>query len=58
MVYNTQKHWIFGLCPSSSIVQNTKEHKASETGCFRPQVRGWEIAALQGPLERADLQVQ
>jgi hypothetical protein len=34
MVYNTQNYWIFGLCPSSGIVETTK-HDVSETGCFR-----------------------
>jgi hypothetical protein len=25
-------YWVFGLCSSSSILKNTKEHKVSETG--------------------------
>jgi hypothetical protein len=32
MVYNTQGYWVFGLCPSSCILKNTKEHNVSETG--------------------------
>jgi hypothetical protein len=32
----------FGLCPSSGILRNIKEHNVSETGCFLLQVRGWE----------------
>jgi hypothetical protein len=30
MVYNTQNYWLFGLFPSSSILENRK-HDASET---------------------------
>jgi hypothetical protein len=29
MAYNTQNYWVFGLCPSSSILK-TREHKVSE----------------------------
>jgi hypothetical protein len=32
MVYNTQNCWVFALCPSSSILNNTKEHNVSEIG--------------------------
>jgi hypothetical protein len=28
---NTQNYWVFGLCPSSGILKDTKE-KVSETG--------------------------
>jgi hypothetical protein len=31
MVYNTRDYWVFGLCPSSGIVKNTKELNDSET---------------------------
>jgi hypothetical protein len=31
MVYNTQDCWVFGLCPSSGILKNTKEHNVSES---------------------------
>jgi hypothetical protein len=30
MVYNTQKYWVFGLCPSSGILETIK-HNVSET---------------------------
>jgi hypothetical protein len=30
MVYNTQNYWVFGLCPSSSILK-TRKHNVSET---------------------------
>jgi hypothetical protein len=31
MVYDTQNYWVFGLCPSSIILE-TKKHNVSETG--------------------------
>jgi hypothetical protein len=31
MVYNTQNYWVFGLFPSSVILENIK-HDVSETG--------------------------
>jgi hypothetical protein len=31
MVYNTQNYWVFGLSPSSGILQMIK-HDVSETG--------------------------
>jgi hypothetical protein len=31
MVYNTQNYWLFGLCPSSGILESRK-HNVSETG--------------------------
>jgi hypothetical protein len=31
MVYNTQNYWVFGLLPSSGILENIK-HDVSETG--------------------------
>jgi hypothetical protein len=39
MVYNTQNYWGFGLFLSSGILE-TRKHDVSETGCFRPQLRG------------------
>jgi hypothetical protein len=30
MVYNIQNYWVFGLCPSSGILETSK-HNASET---------------------------
>jgi hypothetical protein len=30
MVCKTQNHWVFGLCPSSGILE-TREHNVSET---------------------------
>jgi hypothetical protein len=38
MVYNTHNCWVFGLRPSSSILENRK-HNVSENGCFPHQVR-------------------
>jgi hypothetical protein len=34
----TQNYWGSGLCPFSGIKK--LEHDVSETGCFRPQVKG------------------
>jgi hypothetical protein len=45
MVYNTQNYWVFGLFPSSGILENT-----------RPQVKVGEKTPTQlGPLERSNL---
>jgi hypothetical protein len=54
MVYNTQNYWIFGLCPSSGILE-TRKHNVSETGSV--SVLRWreETPILLGPLERANL---
>jgi hypothetical protein len=30
MFYNTQKYWVFGLCPSSGILE-TRKHNVLET---------------------------
>jgi hypothetical protein len=38
MVYNTQNYWIYGLFPSTGILQNIKRD-VSEMICFRPQVK-------------------
>jgi hypothetical protein len=32
MMYNTRDYWVFGLCPSSGILKNIREHNVSETG--------------------------
>jgi hypothetical protein len=54
MLYNTQNYWVFGLCPSSGILE-PREH-VSENGCFHPQVGGGgKIPTVLGPLERANL---
>jgi hypothetical protein len=34
----SQDNWVFGLCPLSGILKNTKEHNLSETECFHPQI--------------------
>jgi hypothetical protein len=54
MVYNTQNYWVFGLFPSSCILE-IREHSVSETICFHPQVRRGKIPTLLGPLERVNL---
>jgi hypothetical protein len=51
----TQNYWIFGLCPSSGIVETIK-HNVSETGSV--SVLRWEGGTTPtqlGPLERANL---
>jgi hypothetical protein len=38
--HDTQRYWVFGLCPSSGFfLNNNEKHNVSETGCFHPQVR-------------------
>jgi hypothetical protein len=55
MVYNTQNYWVFGLFPSSSILENRK-HDVSETGSVSVLwCCGEEKTSQLGPLERADL---
>jgi hypothetical protein len=29
--FNNQDHWVFGFCPLSGILKNTKGHSVSET---------------------------
>jgi hypothetical protein len=38
MVYNTQRYWVFGLCPSSGF-KLLKSQRFGNWICFRPQVR-------------------
>jgi hypothetical protein len=53
MVYNTQNYWVFGLFPSSGILENMR---FGNSICFRPQVkvRGKTLTQLS-PLEGANL---
>jgi hypothetical protein len=52
MVYITQNYWVFGLFPSSGILENGK-HDVSEAGSVSvPQVRGEDIY-LVGPLRKS-----
>jgi hypothetical protein len=52
MVYNTQNYWIFGLFPSSGILE-TRKHDVSETGSFfRPRVRGEDTYSV-GSLKKS-----
>jgi hypothetical protein len=40
MVYNTQRYWVFGLCPSSGyFLNNNEKTRFGNWICFRPQVR-------------------
>jgi hypothetical protein len=55
MVYNTQNYWIFGLFPSSGILENRK-HDVSETGSVSIlRSRGETTPTQLDPLERANL---
>jgi hypothetical protein len=55
MVYNTQRYWVFGLCPSSGFfLNNNEKHKVSETGSVSV-LRWGKTPTLLGPLERANL---
>jgi hypothetical protein len=49
MVYSTLNYWTF------SIARCSWEYKqdVSETGCFRPQVKGGEDTYSAGPLRKS-----
>jgi hypothetical protein len=49
MVYNTQNYQVFGLCPSSRILETRK--RFGNWVRFRPQVRGEETPALLSVIE-------
>jgi hypothetical protein len=55
LVYNTQRYWVFGLCPSSGyFLNNNEKHNVSETGSV--SVLRWGKTPTQlGPLERPNL---
>jgi hypothetical protein len=53
--HNTRNYWVFGICPSSSILQKArKTHRFGKWICFRPQVMGWQTTLLD-PLHRDNL---
>lgn len=54
MVYNNWDCSVFGLCPSSHMLKNTKQHFGKWIS-FHSQVRGWETPTVLSPLERANL---
>jgi hypothetical protein len=54
MVYNTQNYWVFGIFPSSGILETRKTQHFGNWICFHPQVRGKTPTHLR-PLERANL---
>jgi hypothetical protein len=47
MVYNTKDYWVSGLCPSSSVLENTKFQKLD---LFPPLGEVREKPTLLGPL--------
>jgi hypothetical protein len=54
MVYNTENYWVFGLFPSSGILENTKETTFRKQDLF-PSSGGGKTPTQVGPLERANL---
>jgi hypothetical protein len=40
MVYNTQNHWVCGLCQSSGTLNNYKTQRFGNLARFRLRVRG------------------
>jgi hypothetical protein len=53
MVYNAQNYWVFGLFPSSGILETTK-HDVSETGSVSVlRLRGEEDTYSVGPLSKS-----
>jgi hypothetical protein len=53
MVYDAQNYWVFGLCPSSGILETSKHF--GNWICFRPQVRVEKTPTQLCPLESANL---
>jgi hypothetical protein len=56
MAYNTQNYWVFGLCPSSSILKkNQTENTFWKLDLFPSSGEGRETPTLLRPLEKANL---
>jgi hypothetical protein len=55
MVYNTQNYWVFGLCPSSGILNNTTFRKLD---LFPSAGEGWKTPTQLDPLEREWKRIQ
>jgi hypothetical protein len=53
-VYNTHSHWIYGLCPSSIIVNNYKTTLWKMDLC-QSSGKGRDTPTVLGPSERANL---
>jgi hypothetical protein len=51
---DTQNYWVFGLCPSSGIIE-TRKHSVSETGSVSVLRWGEKTSTLLGPFEIANL---
>jgi hypothetical protein len=51
MVYNTQNYWVFGLCPSSGILETRKHNsilKGSDDGVSHSDLLGfWTLSMVQ-----------
>jgi hypothetical protein len=50
MVYNTQNYWVFGLCPSSGILEIRKRN-ITETGAVSNLMWGGKTPTQFGPLK-------
>jgi hypothetical protein len=46
MVYNTQNYWVFGLCPSSGILE-TRKHTVSESDLFLSSSEGGDTYSVR-----------
>jgi hypothetical protein len=51
MVFNTQNYWLFGLCPSSGILE-TRKHNVSESGSVPSAGEGKENTYSVGSLRK------
>jgi hypothetical protein len=54
MVYTARNYWVFGLCPSSGILE-TRKHDVSEAGYVSFLRCGRKTPTQLGPLDRANL---
>jgi hypothetical protein len=54
VVYNAQRYWVFGLCPSSGFEITKRKHGVSEIESVSV-LRWTNTSTLLGPLERAIL---
>jgi hypothetical protein len=48
VVCSTQSYWVFGLCPSSGILE-TRKQRFGNWICFRPQSLDQRLALSKGP---------
>jgi hypothetical protein len=53
VVYKTQNYWVYGLCPSSKIVNTRKMYQILDQ--FLSSGEGMETLTVLGPLENSSL---